>query len=48
LDTNVPLRLPAGIVGCRSQLHGEIKEIFRLTIEESVGHEGLDGCDGTA
>jgi hypothetical protein len=37
------LKFAPGIVCCRCQLHCESKETFRLAIEESVGHEGLDG-----
>jgi hypothetical protein len=30
---------PLGIIRCRCQLHGEIKEAFRLAVEKSIGHK---------
>ena len=36
-------QLALGIVSCSCQLHCESKETFRLAIEKSVFHEGLDG-----
>src|SRR5258707_5158591 len=38
----VRLQLPPGIIRCRCQLHGEIKELLRLTEEEQVVREDLD------
>ena len=43
----IPLQLAPGIVRCRCQLHGEIKEAFRLAVEKSVGRKGRDGGHGT-
>ena len=41
------LELSSGIVRRRCQLHGEIKEAFRLSVEKSVGRKGRDGGHGT-
>jgi hypothetical protein len=38
----VRLQLPPGIIRCRCQLHGEFRELLRLTEEEQVVREDLD------